>query len=451
MEDTIVAIGTALGESAINIIKLSGKGAINIVNKNFKGKDLTQVETHTINYGHIIENKEIIDEVLVTVFKAPKTFTKENVVEINCHGGITTTNKILELMLASGARLAEPGEFLKRAYLNGRIDLIEAESVQDLISAKTETARKMSIKGIDGSLSKIIKNLREKILAVIANIEVNIDYPEYEDAIVITNKILNQNIKEIKTNLEEILKQSKNGKVIKNGIRVGILGKPNVGKSSLLNLLINEEKAIVTDIEGTTRDIVEGSIILNGIEINFIDTAGIRKTTNYVEQIGVKKSYEILETADLLLVLLDNSKKLTKEDKEILEKTNKKDVIILLNKIDLDQKIEIKDLNKYKILNISVKENQGIEELKKLIISKFKLDKIANSDYTYLSNARQITLIKECVKIANQIEKSNNQGIDVDLIEIDLKRLWDKLGEITGETYKDELLDEIFSKFCLGK
>lgn len=451
MEDTIVAIGTALGESAINIIKLSGKDAINIVNKNFKGKDLTQVETHTINYGHIIENKEIIDEVLVTVFKAPKTFTKENVVEINCHGGIATTNKILELMLASGARLAEPGEFLKRAYLNGRIDLIEAESVQDLISAKTETVRKMSIKGIDGSLSKIIKNLREKILAVIANIEVNIDYPEYEDAIVITNKILNQNIKEIKTNLEEILKQSKNGKVIKNGIRVGILGKPNVGKSSLLNLLINEEKAIVTDIEGTTRDIVEGSIILNGIEINFIDTAGIKKTTNYVEQIGVKKSYEILETADLLLVLLDNSKKLTKEDKEILEKTNKKDVIILLNKIDLDQKIEIKDLNKYKILNISVKENQGIEELKKLIISKFKLDKIANSDYTYLSNARQITLIKECVKIANQIEKSNNQGIDVDLIEIDLKRLWDKLGEITGETYKDELLDEIFSKFCLGK
>ncbi len=451
MEDTIVAIGTALGESAINIIKLSGKDAINIVNKNFKGKDLTKVETHTINYGHIIENKEIIDEVLVTVFKAPKTFTKENVVEINCHGGIATTNKILELMLASGARLAEPGEFLKRAYLNGRIDLIEAESVQDLISAKTETARKMSIKGIDGSLSKLIKNLREKILAVIANIEVNIDYPEYEDAIVITNKILKQNIKEIKTNLEEILKQSKNGKVIKNGIRVGILGKPNVGKSSLLNLLINEEKAIVTDIEGTTRDIVEGSIILNGIEINFIDTAGIRKTTNYVEQIGVKKSYEILKTADLLLVLLDNSKKLTKEDKEILEKTNKKDVIILLNKIDLDQKIEIKDLNKYKILNISVKENQGIEELKKLIISKFKLDKIANSDYTYLSNARQITLIKECVKIANQIEKSNNQGIDVDLIEIDLKRLWDKLGEITGETYKDELLDEIFSKFCLGK
>ena len=219
----------------------------------------------------------------------------------------------------------------------------------------------------------------------------------------------------------------------------------------MLNLLINEKKAIVTDIEGTTRDIVEGTIILNGIEINFIDTAGIRETENYVEQIGVKKSYEILETADLLLVLLDNSKSLTKMDKEILKKTNKKDVIILLNKIDLESKIELDKLKKYKILNISVKENKGIEELKQAIISKFKLDKIANSDYTYLSNARQISLIKECMTIIKQIEKANNQQTDVDLIEIDLKRLWDKLGEITGETYKEELLDEIFSKFCLGK
>lgn len=451
MEDTIVAVGTALGESAINIIKLSGKNAINIVNKSFKGKDLTKANSHTITYGHIVDGKEIIDEVLVSVFKEPKTYTRENVVEINCHGGIATTNRILELMLSLGARLAEPGEFLKRAYLNGRIDLIEAESVQDLISSKTEIARKMSIKGIDGSLSKLIKDLREKILSIIANIEVNIDYPEYEDALVVTNKVLKENICDIKKQLEEILDKSKDGKVIKNGITVGILGKPNVGKSSLLNLLIKEDKAIVTDIEGTTRDIVEGTIILNGIEINFIDTAGIRETKNYVEQIGVKKSYEILEKSDLLLVLLDNSKNLTKMDKELLEKTKEKDVIILLNKTDLDQKIELQELKKYKILNISVKTNSGIEELKKLIISKFKLDKIANSDYTYLSNARQISLIKECVSIIKQIEKANKEGVNVDLIEIDLKRLWDKLGEITGETYKDELLDEIFSKFCLGK
>ena len=451
MEDTIVAVGTALGESAINIIKLSGKNAINIVNKSFKGKDLTKANSHTITYGHIVDGKEIIDEVLVSVFKEPKTYTRENVVEINCHGGIATTNRILELMLSLGARLAEPGEFLKRAYLNGRIDLIEAESVQDLISSKTEIARKMSIKGIDGSLSKLIKDLREKILSIIANIEVNIDYPEYEDALVVTNKVLKENICDIKKQLEEILNKSKDGKVIKNGITVGILGKPNVGKSSLLNLLIKEDKAIVTDIEGTTRDIVEGTIILNGIEINFIDTAGIRETKNYVEQIGVKKSYEILEKSDLLLVLLDNSKNLTKMDKELLEKTKEKDVIILLNKTDLDQKIELQELKKYKILNISVKTNSGIEELKKLIISKFKLDKIANSDYTYLSNARQIPLIKECVSIIKQIEKANKEGVNVDLIEIDLKRLWDKLGEITGETYKDELLDEIFSKFCLGK
>ena len=451
MEDTIVAVGTALGESAINIIKLSGKNAINIVNKSFKGKDLTKANSHTITYGHIVDGKEIIDEVLVSVFKEPKTYTRENVVEINCHGGIATTNRILELMLSLGARLAEPGEFLKRAYLNGRIDLIEAESVQDLISSKTEIARKMSIKGIDGSLSKLIKDLREKILSIIANIEVNIDYPEYEDALVVTNKVLKENICDIKKQLEEILNKSKDGKVIKNGITVGILGKPNVGKSSLLNLLIKEDKAIVTDIEGTTRDIVEGTIILNGIEINFIDTAGIRETKNYVEQIGVKKSYEILEKSDLLLVLLDNSKNLTKMDKELLEKTKEKDVIILLNKTDLDQKIELQELKKYKILNISVKTNSGIEELKKLIISKFKLDKIANSDYTYLSNARQISLIKECVSIIKQIEKANKEGVNVDLIEIDLKRLWDKLGEITGETYKDELLDEIFSKFCLGK
>ncbi len=451
MDDTIVAIATAIGQSAINIIKLSGKKAIDIVNKNFKGKDLKKVESHTINYGHIIYNKEIIDEVLVSVFKAPKSYTTEDVVEINCHGGIAATNKILEIMLTSGARLAEPGEFIKRAYINGRVDLVEAESIQDLINSKTESARKMSIKGLDGTLSKLIKDLRSKILSIIANIEVNIDYPEYEDAIEVTNENLTENIKIIIEELTKILYQSKNGKIIKNGINIGILGKPNAGKSSLLNKLLNEEKAIVTDIEGTTRDLVEGSILLNGIQVNFIDTAGIRKTNNYVEQIGVKKSYEVLEKADLLLLILDSSREISEIDKELLKKAKNKETIVLLNKIDLNQKLEIDKIKNYEIIKISVKENIGIEELKKTIISKFNLEKIANSDYTYLSNARQIALIKECVKISKQIEKSNKNNTSVDLIEIDLKLLWEKLGEITGETYKDELLDEIFSKFCLGK
>ena len=451
MDDTIVAIATAIGQSAINIIKLSGKKAIDIVNKNFKGKDLKKVESHTINYGHIIYNKEIIDEVLVSVFKAPKSYTTEDVVEINCHGGIAATNKILEIMLTSGARLAEPGEFIKRAYINGRVDLVEAESIQDLINSKTESARKMSIKGLDGTLSKLIKDLRSKILSIIANIEVNIDYPEYEDAIEVTNENLTENIKIIIEELTKILYQSKNGKIIKNGINIGILGKPNAGKSSLLNKLLNEEKAIVTDIEGTTRDLVEGSILLNGIQVNFIDTAGIRKTNNYVEQIGVKKSYEVLEKADLLLLILDSSREISEIDKELLKKAKNKETIVLLNKIDLNQKLEIDKIKNYEIIKISVKENIGIEELKKTIISKFNLEKIANSDYTYLSNARQIALIKECVKISKQIEKSNKNHTSVDLIEIDLKLLWEKLGEITGETYKDELLDEIFSKFCLGK
>ena len=451
MDDTIVAIATAIGQSAINIIKLSGKKAIDIVNKNFKGKDLKKVESHTINYGHIIYNKEIIDEVLVSVFKAPKSYTTEDVVEINCHGGIAATNKILEIMLTSGARLAEPGEFIKRAYINGRVDLVEAESIQDLINSKTESARKMSIKGLDGTLSKLIKDLRSKILSIIANIEVNIDYPEYEDAIEVTNENLTENIKIIIKKKKKILYQSKNGKIIKNGINIGILGKPNAGKSSLLNKLLNEEKAIVTDIEGTTRDLVEGSILLNGIQVNFIDTAGIRKTNNYVEQIGVKKSYEVLEKADLLLLILDSSREISEIDKELLKKAKNKETIVLLNKIDLNQKLEIDKIKNYEIIKISVKENIGIEELKKTIISKFNLEKIANSDYTYLSNARQIALIKECVKISKQIEKSNKNNTSVDLIEIDLKLLWEKLGEITGETYKDELLDEIFSKFCLGK
>ena len=314
MTDTITAIATSVGVSAINIIKVSGPDAINVVNRIFKGKDLTMVNGFTIHYGYIVDNEEIIDEVLVSVFRAPKSYTGEDVVEINSHGGIICTNKILELLLTNGCRLAQPGEFLKRAYLNGKKDLLEAESISDLIEAQNESARKMGIKGATGELSKMIKRLKDKLLSIIANIEVNIDYPEYEDAIVYTNELLDKNILEIKAELQDILDKSQTGKLIKNGINVGIIGKPNVGKSSLLNILLDEDKAIVTDIEGTTRDIVEGKINVNGITINLVDTAGIRETDNIVEKLGVEKSKKIIEESDLIIAIFDGSRELSKED-----------------------------------------------------------------------------------------------------------------------------------------
>ena len=323
MEDTIAAIATSVGVSAINIIKVSGSKAIEITNSLFKGKDLRMVEPFTINHGFIMDENEKVDEVLVSVFKAPKSYTGEDVIEINTHGGIACTNKILELLLTHGCRLAEPGEFLKRSFLNGKRDLIEAESIGDLIEAKTTSARKMAMQGMSGQLSKMIKELREKLVTIISNIEVNIDYPEYDDAIVYTNEILDKNIVEIKEKLSKILEESEKGKIIKDGINVGIVGKPNVGKSSLLNRLLNEEKAIVTDIEGTTRDIVEGQIVINGIKLNLIDTAGIRETDNIVEQIGVNKSKEIIEKADLIIAMFDGSRPLTEEERIKFEELKK--------------------------------------------------------------------------------------------------------------------------------
>lgn len=450
MTDTICAIATSVGTSAINIIKISGKESISIVNKIFT-KDLLKAKTHTITFGYIKDKEEKVDEVLVSVFLEPNTYTGENVVEINTHGGLAVTNKILEMLLEQGCRLAEPGEFLKRAFLNGKRDLLEAESISDLINAKTEASRKMSMNGVTGELSRIIKNLRNKLLTIIANIEVNIDYPEYEDAIVYTNELLKTNIIEIKNELKKIVDESEKGSIIKNGINVGIVGKPNVGKSSLLNRLINEDKAIVTDVEGTTRDIVEGKIVINGIEINLIDTAGIRQTSNVVEKIGVEKSKSILETSDLLLAIFDGSKPLTKDDLDILKEIENKKSIIIINKEDLPMKIEKEKFSRYKTLQISIKENKGINNIIEEIKSLFNLNELETQDFTYLSNARQINLIKICLSLSEEINKQNEKNTPVDLIQIDIQRLWEKLGELTGESYKDELLDEIFSKFCLGK
>ncbi len=450
MTDTICAIATSVGTSAINIIKISGKESISIVNKIFT-KDLLKAKTHTITFGYIKDKEEKVDEVLVSVFLEPNTYTGENIVEINTHGGLAVTNKILEMLLEQGCRLAEPGEFLKRAFLNGKRDLLEAESISDLINAKTEASRKMSMNGVTGELSRIIKNLRNKLLTIIANIEVNIDYPEYEDAIVYTNELLKTNIIEIKNELKKIVDESEKGSIIKNGINVGIVGKPNVGKSSLLNRLINEDKAIVTDVEGTTRDIVEGKIVINGIEINLIDTAGIRQTSNVVEKIGVEKSKSILETSDLLLAIFDGSKPLTKDDLDILKEIENKKSIIIINKEDLPMKIEKEKFSRYKTLQISIKENKGINDIIEEIKSLFNLNELETQDFTYLSNARQINLIKNCLSLSEEINKQNEKNTPVDLIQIDIQRLWEKLGELTGESYKDELLDEIFSKFCLGK
>lgn len=448
--DTIAAIATSMGRSAVNIIKISGPESISIVSKIFT-KDLSKLEPNTINYGFIKEGNELIDEVLVSLFTSPNSQTGEDIVEINTHGGISVTNKVLELVLSNGARLAEPGEFLKRAFLNGKKDLIEAEAISDLINAKTEEARKMSLKGLSGELSKKIKTLRNKILNIIANIEVNIDYPEYEDAIIYTNELLKTNINEIQSDLEKLVKESEKGTLLNNGINVGIVGKPNVGKSSLLNLLINEEKAIVTDIEGTTRDIVEGNITINGVTLNLIDTAGIRETNNVVEKLGVEKSKDIINKSDLIIALFDISRPFTLEDEAILSSIKAKKSIIILNKTDLPTKIDLNKFTSYNVIKTSVKEDIGKDELLNMIKELFSLNEIKTGDFTYLSNARQISLIKEALKLCLEIKYQNEQNTPVDLIQIDLQNLWEKLGEITGDAYKDELLDEIFSKFCLGK
>ena len=449
MEDTIVAISTSLGTGAISIIRVSGNDAIDMVNHIFKGKDLTKVESHTIHYGYIVDKDEEIDEVLVSIMLSPKTFTTEDVVEINCHGGIATTNKILELLLDEGARLAEPGEFTKRAFLNGRISLLEAESVSDLIESKSDKQRKMAINGVNGRLTEIVKKIRDKILDIIANIEVNIDYPEYDDAIEVTHEYLKDKIEDVKNELNLLLANSQVGKIIKSGIDIALVGRPNVGKSSILNALLNEDKAIVTDISGTTRDIIEAKMTLNGIEINLIDTAGIRETNDVVEKIGVDKSKQIIDSADLVILVLNNNEKLTDEDQELLDTIKNKTAIIFINKTDLEEKLV---LNKQQnIVKGNTKELNGLEELKQKIIELYNLDKINEKDLTYLSNVRQINLVKDALKSIEQLLNDIDDYIPIDMLEIHLRNAFDRLGILIGETYEDELIDKLFKNFCLGK
>lgn len=451
MNDTIASIATALGVGAISIIKVSGKDAIKIVNKIFKGKDLEKVPSHTIHYGHIVYQEEIIDEVLVTVMISPKTYTRENVVEINCHGGISATNKVLEILFLNGVREARPGEFTKRAFLNGRIDLMQAEAVSDLINSETEKERKMAINNLQGNSSNLIRKLRNSLIDIISNIEVNIDYPEYEDIYEVTLNDLKEKVKEVKASLMKIIKEAEDGRIIKDGIKTIIIGRPNVGKSSLLNRLLESEKAIVTDIPGTTRDIVEGSILISGIKLNLIDTAGIRETNDKVEQIGVLKSLEVLQSADLVLLLLSNNEPLTNADLDLLEKVKNKNTIIVINKNDLETKIDLKELKFDNIIYINTIEDDGITPLKDKIKEMFNLEKFETSNYNYITNTRQLSKIKECLNIINDIEDGIKNEIGLDMLEIDLKNIWETLGTVIGDFYEEELLDELFNKFCVGK
>ena len=446
MDNTIAAISTPLGTGAISIIRMSGKDSISIINKIFT-KDLSNEKSHTIHYGKIIDNNEEIDEVLVSLMRSPKTFTKEDVIEINCHGGLSTTNKVLELLLNNGAVLASPGEFTKRAFLNGRIDLIEAQGIMDLIEAKTELARTQAMKELNGNLSNKIDLLREKLIEIISNIEVNIDYPEYEDINKVTNEQIYPKIKELIQEIDNLIASSEDGKIIKEGITIGIIGKPNVGKSSLLNAILEEEKAIVTDIEGTTRDTIEGTTIINGIACNFIDTAGIRNSNNIVEQIGVNKSKKIIDTCDLVLLVLNNNDIITKEEQELLEQIRNKPHIVIVNKIDLEQKLKLNE----ECIKISIKEKKGLEQIKDKISEIFNLEKIKTQDMTYLSNARSISLLKKANNLLVSSLTNIENNYPIDIVEIDLKESWNTLGEIIGKTYTDELLDEMFQRFCLGK
>ena len=451
MNDNIVAISTSMGVGAISIIRLSGKDVIPITNSIFKGKNLEKVDSHTINYGYIINNNEIIDEVLVTIMKSPKTYTTEDVVEINCHGGIATTNKILEIILTKDIRLAEPGEFTKRAFLNGRIDLTKSEAVMDLLESKTETSRKLAISQLKGNTYNMIENFRNDLKDLISSVEVNIDYPEYYDIEVVTIEKIKEKVKQMKEKLDKIIKESRNTKILKSGIDTLIVGRPNVGKSSILNKFLDEEKAIVTDIAGTTRDIVEGQVILNNISLNIIDTAGIRTTKDKVEKIGVEKSLSLIDQADLVIVVLNGGEELTNKDKEILEKTKDKTTIVVINKNDLNQKIDKELLKEYTVVSTNTNSIDGIDPLKNKIIEMFHLEEIESKDYNYLTNIRQISLAKQAYQKLEEVEKGIISELPIDMIEIDLRDCFDLLGEIIGKTYSDEIIDNLFEKFCVGK
>ncbi len=457
--ETIAAISTPPGEGGIGIVRLSGDESLEIAEKVYKlgSKVLSEQPSHTIHYGNIYhpQTNEKIDEVLVTVMRAPKTYTREDIVEINTHGGVHVTNKVLQILLSSGARLAEPGEFTKRAFLNGRVDLSQAEAVMDVIRAKTDRAMHNAISQLDGNLSELIRNIRQEILETLAQVEVNIDYPEYDDVEEMTTKILKEKTIEAKKQVENILETAQQGKILRDGLATAIIGRPNVGKSSLLNAFARSDKAIVTNIAGTTRDTVEEYVNVKGVPLKLIDTAGIRETEDEVERIGVSRSKKAIDEAELVLVVIDQSQELIEEDFELLELTEGKERLIILNKMDLEQGLNmdklIEKFEKDNIIPISVTERQGIQEIENQIVDLFFTGKTGEKDATYISNIRHISLLESSVQALEEVIEGIELGMPVDLVQIDLTRAWDNLGEVTGDSVQDELITQLFSQFCLGK
>ncbi|WEV51144.1 tRNA uridine-5-carboxymethylaminomethyl(34) synthesis GTPase MnmE [Lactobacillus sp. ESL0731] len=453
--DTIAAISTPIGEGGISIVRMSGEDAVKIANRVFKGANLAKVPSHTIHYGHVIEpeTKQVIDEAMVSVMLAPKTFTREDIVEINCHGGIVVTNRILQLLLKEGARMAEAGEFTKRAFVNGRIDLTQAESVMDIVRAKTDKARQVAEKQLEGGLLEKIRAMRQEILDTLANVEVNIDYPEY-DADTITAKQMASVSQSVSEKITRLLDTAAEGTALRNGLATAIIGQPNVGKSSLLNYLTKSDKAIVTDVAGTTRDTLEEYVAIKGVPLKLIDTAGIRHTDNKVEKIGVERSKKALAQADLVLLLLDSSQDLSPEDKALIAATDAKKRIVILNKTDLGQKLtvsEIKKITGSEVIATSILQEKNLTELEEAIRKLFFSGIENSNDQVMVTNQRQVGLLEKAKKQLQDVIQAVKDEVPVDIAQIDFNGAWDTLGEITGESSPDELVNELFSQFCLGK
>lgn len=455
--DTIAGVATPMGEGGIAVIRVSGDDAISIVDKIYRGKNkLSTVDSHTIHYGTLVDPvaNEQVEEVLVSVMKAPRTFTREDVVEINCHGGLISVEKVLDLVLEHGARLAEPGEFTKRAFLNGRIDLSQAEAVIDLIRAKTDKALKVALSQVEGKLSKLIKGLRQELIEAMAHIEVTLDYPEH-DVEEFTQNFLLGKCEEVKQQVARLLQTAKQGKILREGLSTAIIGRPNVGKSSLLNSFVQEDKAIVTEIAGTTRDVIEEYVNVRGVPLRLIDTAGIRETDDIVEKIGVEKSRQILQQVDLVLLMVNYNEFLNDDDLAIFEAAKGLQVIIIVNKTDLEQKLDIDKIKEAfpsaPLILTSIKEEKGIDQLEQAIAHLFFTGRVQQEDMTYVSNARHINLLRQAEQAMADAIDGVHQQMPVDMVQIDIKKAWELLGEVIGESVGEDLIDQIFSQFCLGK